>query len=189
MKGEEKSIIVGILILSVVVAGCLAPSYSVYDSGKIRFEYPSKYNVTENKSDTGEDDTLFFAKTPEDQIDPTESIEVLAWHNTTLDKRLKDYDPNLVDVLAKGEMNGKPAALCLGIIDYTEYTGPSDLGPLANMVFVWYLNTQVGKDVYEIRYSLSTLDMDFPRRNITLDGEKIEVPENFAHIIETLKFH
>lgn len=51
------------------------------------------------------------------QIDPTKGIEVYKWHNTNLDKRFQEYDKNLVEEVWRGEMLGRPAAMCIAFFD------------------------------------------------------------------------
>ena len=172
--GEKAAFILAAVMLSVVVAGCLAPSYSVYDNGEIKFEYPVKFEVKENNTKYADGDVLLLrAEIPEDDY-YSENIEVFKWHNRSLDERLQEFSDNpFLTPLWRGEIQGRPAALDLLV----------SIGGCP----VYHLNIQGQNDVYEITYTITT--SNYPTRKITLGNETFEIPENFAHIIETLKFH
>ncbi|MBC7129558.1 MAG: hypothetical protein H5T45_07580 [Thermoplasmatales archaeon] len=194
--GREATLILAVVMLGVVMAGCLAPSYSVYDSGKIRFEYPSDYEVITNNTEDVQADhvgvDLFVAGVAfNDTSDPDhESVAVTRYDDMTLDEAI-DIDTGAavaedesleelengiseggMDVLWKGEYKRRPAALLSNIYSVPELQ-------------LWELNIQDGKSVYTIYFWTHSIEW----KNTTLGGETFEVPKNFAHIIETLNFH
>jgi len=83
----------------------LAPSYSVYDNGEIKFEYPVKFEVKENNTKYADGDVLLLrAEIPEDDY-YSENIEVFKWHNRSLDERLQEFSDNpFLTPLWRGEI-------------------------------------------------------------------------------------
>ncbi len=74
----------------------------------------------------------------------------------------------------RGNIQGRPAALLADL--YPDHVPEIEM---------WELDTQDGKNVYSIFFRTKRLSTE----KITRGGETFEVPGNFTHIIETLKFH
>lgn len=125
-------------------------------------------------NDTSNPDHESVAVTKYNNMTLDEAINMDTGTDTAEDNSLGDYGASEtgMKMLWYGNIQGRPAALLSNI-----YSVP-DL-PL------WELDVQDDGSLYTILFWSHTTDW----RNTTLGGEPVEVPNNLAHIIETLKFH